>query len=85
MDPGDRAAYLLCHYAKIAAGLRKGDIILGVNGETSTSLPDFYRKIWAQGVAGVDVPLDVLQNHERRRVDVHSINRLDQLKLKTSF
>src|ERR1700736_6167968 len=31
------------------AGLRKGDIILGVNGETSTSLPDFYRKIWARG------------------------------------
>jgi S1-C subfamily serine protease len=67
------------------AGLRKGDIILGVNGATSTSLPDFYRKIWAQGSAGADIPLDVLQNHQRRRVDVHSINRLDHLKLKTSF
>jgi S1-C subfamily serine protease len=67
------------------AGLRKGDIILGVNGETPTSLPDFYRKIWAQGVAGADVPLDVLQNHERRSLQVHSINRLDNLKLKSSF
>src|SRR6202023_852618 len=46
------------------AGLRKGDIILGVNGETSTSLPDFYRKVWARGEAGADVPLDVLHNHE---------------------
>ena len=67
------------------AGLRRGDIILGVNGETPKTLPDFYRMIWAQGAAGADVPLDVLQNHERRRVEVHSINRLDNLKLKSSF
>jgi len=67
------------------AGLRKGDIILGVNGQTTKDLPDFYRKIWAQGPAGADVPLDVLQNHEHRRVDVHSINRLDDLKLKSTF
>ena len=67
------------------AGLRQGDIILTVNGETPKNLPDFYRKVWAQGPAGADVPLDVLQNHERRRVDVHSINRLDDLKLKSTF
>jgi S1-C subfamily serine protease len=67
------------------AGLRKGDIILGVNGETPKDLSDFYRKVWAQGPAGADVPLDVLQDHERRRLDVHSINRLDDLKLKSTF
>jgi S1-C subfamily serine protease len=67
------------------AGLRKGDIILSVNGETPKNLSDFYRKIWAQGPAGTAVPLDVLQNHEHHRVDVHSINRLDDLKLKTTF
>jgi len=27
----------------------------------------------------------VLHNHERRRVDIHSVNRLDLLKLKTTF
>ena len=67
------------------AGLRKNDIILSVNGETPKNLPDFYRKVWAQGPAGAAVPLDVLQNRERRRLDVHSINRLDDLKLKTTF
>ena len=67
------------------AGLRKGDIILAVAGETPKSLPDFYRKIWSQGDAGVDVPLDVLQNHQRRSISIHSINRLDHLKLKSSF
>jgi S1-C subfamily serine protease len=67
------------------AGMRKGDIILAVGGETPKSLSDFYRKIWSQGDAGVDVPLDVLQNHQRRSISVHSINRLDHLKLKSSF
>ena len=67
------------------AGLRKGDIILAVNGETPKSLPDFYRKIWSQGDAGVDIPLDVLQNHQRRSFQVHSMNRLDHLRLKSSF
>lgn len=67
------------------AGLRHGDIILSVNGETPKDLPDFYRKIWAQGPAGADVPIEVLHNHERRHVDIHSINRLDHLRLKSSF
>jgi S1-C subfamily serine protease len=67
------------------AGVRKGDIILAVNGETPKGLPDFYRKIWSQGAAGADIPLDVLHNHERRTVQVHSINRLDLLKLKSTF
>jgi S1-C subfamily serine protease len=67
------------------AGLRRGDVIVGVNGETPKDLPDLYRKIWAQGAAGANVPLDVLQNHQRRHVDVQSINRLDLLKLKSTF
>jgi S1-C subfamily serine protease len=67
------------------AGLRRGDIIVGVNGEPAKSLPELYRKIWSQGAAGADVPLDVLQNHEHRRIEVHSINRLDDLRLKSSF
>jgi S1-C subfamily serine protease len=67
------------------AGMRRGDIIVGVNGETPKSLPDLYRKIWAQGAAGASVSIDVLQGHERRHFDVLSINRLDQLKLKSTF
>jgi S1-C subfamily serine protease len=67
------------------AGMRKGDVIVGVNGETARDLPDFYRKIWSLGHAGADIPLDVLQNHQRRSVQVHSMNRLDHLKLNSSF
>src|SRR5262249_3854625 len=67
------------------AGLRRGDLIVGVNGEPAKSLADFYRKVWAQGGAGVKVPLDVLQDRELRRIEVKSINRLDHLKLKSTF
>jgi hypothetical protein len=31
------------------------------------------------------VPLDVLQDSQVRRIEVQSINRLDHLKLKSSF
>jgi S1-C subfamily serine protease len=67
------------------AGLQRGDIIVGVNGEPPQDLADFYRKIWAQGDAGVPVPLDVLQGNETRRIEIRSMNRLDHLKLKSTF
>ena len=67
------------------AGLKRGDVIVGVNGEPAKDLADFYRKVWARGPAGVDVPLDVLQESQVRRVEVKSINRLDHLKLKSTF
>jgi S1-C subfamily serine protease len=67
------------------AGIKRDDVIVGVNGEQPKSLGDFYRKVWAQGPAGASVPLDVLQDNQVRRLDVKSINRLDHLKLKSTF
>ena len=67
------------------AGLRKGDIIVGVGGEPAAGLADFYRKIWKQGEAGANVPLDILGDGGLKRVDVKSINRNDHLRLKTTF
>jgi len=67
------------------AGLDRGDIILGVNGAAPKSLADFYRKVWAVGAAGISIPLDVLHDNEKRRVEVKSISRLDHLKLKSTF
>jgi S1-C subfamily serine protease len=67
------------------AGLKRGDVIVGVNGDQPKSLADLYRKVWAQGPAGANIPLDVLQDNAVRRVDVKSINRLDHLKLKSTF
>ena len=67
------------------AGLQRGDVILGVAGEPATTMADFYRKVWAQGVAGTVIPIDVEHGSAKRRIDVQSINRLDHLKLKSTF
>lgn len=50
------------------AELKAGDVILAVNGDKITSQADFYRKLWALGSAGVDVPLTV--HHEGVTFDV---------------
>jgi hypothetical protein len=41
--------------------------------------------VWALGAAGVTVPLDVMSESEPRRVEVNSVNRLDMLKLPSTF
>src|SRR5215813_14191215 len=67
------------------AGIKRGDVIVGVKGEQPKNLADFYRKVWAQGSAEDTVALDVLQDSEVRRIEVKSMNRLDHLKLKSTF
>lgn len=43
------------------AGVGIGDIIVAVDGKPVTGMTDFYRKLWALGDPGVDVPLTVLR------------------------
>lgn len=62
------------------AGLKTGDIVLGVGGEPVATLADFYRKLWARGAAGTQVPLKVLQGMEIRDVTVRSIDRVEYFK-----
>jgi S1-C subfamily serine protease len=67
------------------AGLQRGDIIVGVGGAAPAGMADFYRKVWSFGNAGVSVPLDVMQGNDKRRVDIKSMNRLDYLRMKTTY
>jgi S1-C subfamily serine protease len=67
------------------AGVKRGDVIISVNGEATTSLPDFYRKVWSKGGAGAVIGLDVRNNNTMQHFDIQSINRLDHLKLKSTF
>jgi len=57
------------------AGLQRGDLILSVRGIAVNGLADFYRKVWALGNAGVDVPLSVLQGTRIREITVRSADR----------
>jgi S1-C subfamily serine protease len=68
------------------AGVQRGDFIVGVGNQPAKTLAEFYRKVWGQGGAGAAIPLDVQHGGgETRRIDVKSINRLDHLKLKSTF
>ena len=67
------------------AGLKSGDILIGVGSEEVSSLADFYRKIWARGAAGVEVPLRVLQGVQVNEVTVRSIDRTEYFRAKPSY
>ena len=68
-----------------AAGLEAEDLILAVKGEPVTTMAELYRKIWALGEAGVEVPLTVLRGTELTEVTVTSGDRYDYLKLEPSY
>jgi S1-C subfamily serine protease len=62
------------------AEIRPGDLILAVRGEKVSSQMEFYRKFWALGPAGVDVPLTLYREGDRFDVSVTSSDRAKFLK-----
>ena len=62
------------------AELRTGDVVLAVKGEKVTSLASFYRKVWALGSAGVEVPLTLYRDGVTFDVRVNSSDRMKFLK-----
>jgi S1-C subfamily serine protease len=67
------------------AGIKRGSLIAGVSGKPPRSLADFYRKVWALGSAGATVPIEILQDGETKTVTIKSMNRMDHLKLRSTF
>ena len=67
------------------AGLKAGDLLVGVGGEAVGSLAEFYRKLWARGAAGVEVPLRVLQGVQMKDLSVRSIDRIEYFRQKPSY
>ena len=62
------------------AGLKRGDVILGVGGEAIAGQSDFYTKLWAAGEAGCEVILQVLHEKAVRQIKLRTADRLDYLK-----
>ena len=62
------------------AELKTGDVILAVRGETVTTLAGFYRKVWALGQAGAEVPLTLYREGVTFDVRVNSSDRAKFLK-----
>jgi S1-C subfamily serine protease len=57
------------------AKIETGDTVLAVNGARADSLADLFRKIWAMGAAGVDVPLTLLRDQKTVDLVVKSADR----------
>jgi S1-C subfamily serine protease len=62
------------------AELKTGDVILAVKGENVSTLAGFYRKVWALGQAGVEVPLTLYREGVTFDVRVNSSDRAKFLK-----
>ncbi|SFJ62510.1 serine protease, S1-C subfamily, contains C-terminal PDZ domain [Bosea sp. OK403] len=57
------------------AGMRPGDIISDVRDGEIDGLADFYRKVWASGPAGSEVPIRVVRNGRETWLRVKSADR----------
>ena len=57
------------------AELKIGDVIVAVKGERVTSQREFYKKVWALGSAGVDVPLTLYREGDTFNVVLTSTDR----------
>lgn len=57
------------------AGLKAGDIILGIEGQRVATLEALYKRLW-QAEAGADVRLTVLQGADVREIRVKTVDRM---------
>ena len=57
------------------AGLREGDIISDVRDGEVEGLGDFYRKLWASGPAGSEVPMRIVRDGRETWLRVKTADR----------
>ncbi len=62
------------------AGVRVGDMVLGVGEQRIHGLAEFFRTVWKLGPAGVEVPLMLARSGDVLRITVKSGDRNDFLK-----
>jgi serine protease Do len=67
------------------AGIKNGDIVVGVGRDPVSSQEELYRKVWGLGAAGIDVPLKILQGVDVREFKLRSIDRFQYFKEKPTY
>jgi S1-C subfamily serine protease len=60
--------------------IREGDLISHVAEHDVSTLPDFYRRIWAVGPAGTGIPLTRVRDGTHLNLNVRSVDRTELLK-----
>jgi S1-C subfamily serine protease len=63
-----------------SADIREGDVISEVARQEVSSLPEFYRRVWAVGPAGSGVPLTAMRGATQIHLNVRSVDRGELLK-----
>ncbi len=66
------------------AGLKAGDIIVGIAGSALKGQADFYTRLWKTGNAGIEISLDVLRGNRVENVKVKSIDRNSYFRAKAT-
>ena len=67
------------------AGLKAGDIIVGIAGDGIKGQADFYTRLWKSGNAGVEVVLDVLRGNRVENLKIKSVDRNNYFRVKATF
>jgi S1-C subfamily serine protease len=67
------------------AGLKAGDIIVGIRGQEIKGQADFYTKLWQSGEAGVEIVVDVLKGNRIQNYTVKSLEREKYLRPKPVY
>ncbi len=67
------------------AGLKAGDIIVGISGEGIKGQADFYTRLWKIGGAGVEVMLDVLRGNKVENLSIKSADRNNYFRVKATY
>jgi len=62
------------------AEIKTGDVVVAIKGERVSTLASFYRKVWALGPAGVEIPLTLYREGVTFDVRVNSSDRAKFLK-----
>jgi S1-C subfamily serine protease len=62
------------------AGIKPGDFVIEVAGVRVTALAQTFRRVWAVGPAGTEIPLTIARDGGLQRVTIHSADRNDFLK-----
>ena len=68
-----------------AAGVRPGDIVVGVGGTSVDTLAELYRGMWQLGQPGVEVPLRLMRGDRVMEITVPSIDRMRWLRLNQTY
>jgi len=67
------------------AGLKAGDIIVGIAGEGLKGQADFYMRLWKSGNAGVEVSLEVLRGNRVEILKIKSADRNHYFRTKATY